>query len=692
MSIKSIKKHIKKRDLQNTVEVMLQYIKQNKNPIHKLLLNDVFPYPLASPFDDTTFNFLVSVINQVKLSITDSDISIELSNLIDVMRLLGLYNKNIKDDLERLTYLSLPFNEQVRLIYCFLEYTHFRILFKSDVLMSENNTFANLFDYHSVQNKIDYFDDNLSFSDIDDIIIECAQIILGYLWFKKNDNKHAINYNAKMFSQIIEELGLLKLFNLASHRYYLDNAWEKYKYLNWNANYSYIDSKITYSFTPRDDEELFRNTIATKRYYHDLSNTLHNYGANMINKSTYFHITMKEVVSRINSLESILYIENNKFSILLDYHIELNNAEESYIKEFVGIDIKNISFGDSITYGSFKLFYNYIYTLGAIYMSFIEYQISIGSLLTIDKIVPTITMDIFISMAQKFTGMPESDILKCLDFYIFNFKNGDDLFNQPIMKFDNYIMFSSYLVTQINYIRLTERLAYRFKTLPQNSGFKFEETILNNLSKYDYLNVNLDKIKYTTSTGKEIEFDGVLVWEDYIVFIESKRIKRPYDPIEKMNAREEVAKAVSQLNMHHDSIKNEWNLFKNNCSIDLPAKFPGDNKIIKIVCLNVYEYTGMIIDNCYITDFRNLSRFWKNPIIYKDYYERNMFQKSEKYHVMWSGTKPTIEDFIRHLTNSFYIDGYYNKLNENYRINPLYNNLPSIILKEYILEKYPFNS
>lgn len=251
---------------------------------------------------------------------------------------------------------------------------------------------------------------------------------------------------------------------------------------------------------------------------------------------------------------------------------------------------------------------------------------------------------------------------KLIGSFIFHAKNkhDEDIFADPLVQISKTQVVLSYaLLDQVNLDRSIERLFSRYKKDVSEVGKAFEKDFLKTLSggysdmfslkqKFsDNFAVNNNKIKYLAFDGKEIEFDIVSKLDDYLILTELKSVMASYDLDDLENRKQNVKKAVKQLHRRKESVKRDWDTFKNMVSINLPDIPYDDNHIILVACTDSFDYTPLKSDDVYITDDSTYLKYFANPFVESIIWGDKETEISRKN--LWKNGHPDAEEFKEYL-------------------------------------------
>lgn len=202
---------------------------------------------------------------------------------------------------------------------------------------------------------------------------------------------------------------------------------------------------------------------------------------------------------------------------------------------------------------------------------------------------------------------------KLVDRFVFHEKKNrdDDIFSQPLLKISKkQVILSQALLDQVNLDRFIERQFIRFNKNVAEVGHIFEQEFINKLKRgyskgitdFEHndipnFSLNTNKVKYDAFDGREIEYDVISVLGDYLILTELKAVMTSYDLNDLEKRKENVKEAIQQLNRRKESVRYDWDKFKELVSIELPENPYDDDHIILVACTDTYDYTPLKYSN-----------------------------------------------------------------------------------------------
>lgn len=294
---------------------------------------------------------------------------------------------------------------------------------------------------------------------------------------------------------------------------------------------------------------------------------------------------------------------------------------------------------------------------------------------------------------------------KLVDRFVFHEKKNrdDDIFSQPLLKISKkQVILSQALLEQVNLDRFIERQFIRFNKNVAEVGHIFEQKFINKLKRgyskgitdFEHndipnFSLNTNKVKYDAFDGREIEYDVISVLGDYLILTELKAVMTSYDLNELEKRKENVKEAIQQLNRRKESVRYDWDKFKELVSIELPEKPYEDDHIILVACTDTYDYTPLKYSNVFITDDSSYLKYFTNP--YVDVIEKQPKSATiQKIKSIWKKGYPDAEEFKEYLMNPVTILPFVDTIKKTYIPVPVMDEKDcAIFCEEYLLMEDP---
>lgn len=271
-------------------------------------------------------------------------------------------------------------------------------------------------------------------------------------------------------------------------------------------------------------------------------------------------------------------------------------------------------------------------------------------------------------------------------------KNGGDIFMYPLIKVDNEnIILCQTLIENMNLNRNIEKSFQKRKIDLSQVGKEYEKHMINELKDSKYIKVNTNKVEFLAYDGKNVEFDFLAVMNEYLLLIEFKSILTPYGDKELNDRRRTISEGVKQVLRRVEIIQKDWMKVKKMVDINLPDEPYPTDRIIKLVCTDIYDFTTLNMEGVIITDDSVLLKYFTAPTIGKIKVGNKSMTYTEV-KKLWANNIPTPEEFLRYLEKPDTVSCFSEALRE--KIMPLigFEGDNQIIFKDMYLVKDPFEN
>ncbi len=270
--------------------------------------------------------------------------------------------------------------------------------------------------------------------------------------------------------------------------------------------------------------------------------------------------------------------------------------------------------------------------------------------------VPFVSLDYLCNEFSRLHGYKIDKAKKLIDCYVFDKnvsekKKLGDIFTRPLVCVGvNTVLMSEALINQMNVNRNIEVLLEWNNVNLAPMGKELERRMIDMLTNVEGLVVNKNHIEFDAYDGRAVEFDFIATLDDWLVLIEMKSLIQPYDNDELYKRRTTLSEGVKQVKRRVRVLQRDWTKIKNMVSVSLPDKPYDDNHIIKIVCSDVGDYTGLEEDGVILTDCETVVKYFTNPFIHVVSKKSGEVSES-RIRTLWKSGRPTAEEFIRYLHN-----------------------------------------
>jgi len=529
-----------------------------------------------------------------------------------------------------------------------------------------------------------------------ELLIENAQTIFRLLHYKYRKDKSSCNdinnwlpYKDSDFEIIVR---------LAEHKNFLDILWARYKYRNWINEERKDDVGDSYNLIYPSNLKYFKKEKASIFRY-QIKGIAETYSRLSLSKKAQEAICILGKIARtvdIKNFNTIYRLNKKDYKKLKLFTHEVLKNEYKDLAETLLSNYNELKIGinKELSIGNFIHVIEYMLIIAKLFDTSLINKGNFDQEENIKLQAPIIIKDDLIRHFCKLHEIEYSCAEKYFELLIFNSKSQSqlDLFSQPLVDIGgSRLIFCPTIVQILSVNRIINQQLRLWKTDIAHKGKEFEEKIKLYIKKHTNFYIAEEKIEFDACDGKAVEFDLFGYLDGYVVLIEMKCVTRPYEDKEYFEVENTIKEAIDQLKRRVNIVMKDWETIRDISGMKLPPTPPAANKIIKIVCLNVFGFTGIEMDDVFITDYSALTRFFRNSAV-------NMIvQNGENRHIrnvanLWSGTNPSIIDLIQYLKNPYGIALIETGLQPEWRsIFKLSNSDKSFHVFDFILEEDPLN-
>ncbi|MFO1443291.1 hypothetical protein KDN24_08710 [Bacillus sp. Bva_UNVM-123] len=696
-SFEDLKSSLETGNLIKSAKIIMQLFMFHKDFRKGLLLSGCLPEPLSREFSQEKLNKFLRLCQHLEQEFQKFDKEFDDDNAIsfketyfNVVATIHFINKFAKENEKRLLkndFLSYPFTKQIQMLCTFIENQSRYAGKEVSKKIVEKGYITGLEQAITSEENLLSIEDNLENT------VEIFDTLFRFLHFNSKGKIEKSNF--EVYSDIspykipsVEELLLLSL-----HRNSLESLWEKVKYSQWDFIKTSIEDKSVLYFIPPNDEALKVQISAIHRYKYKAFINM----AKLINKIN--EAEYKTIQSIIDKFEFSLENPESLFNINTDIFIKVGKIIDINIKglyedlsETYGSTIVKMKFGKSrkIPVEDFLKGIKFLKVFAYIYSNKSHDNIDDKNEQTFCYLAPVFELDVLINKFLEIFKFGKNKATEIIELLVFKPNSKLDVFSQPLIYVgNNHVVFTPYLIEQLNIARMVEQQIIFWKVKDIEKGIEFEKTLRFMLSVLPHININPESIEFQAYDGRDVEYDVIGTFEGRLLLIEIKSIKRQFSPYEFKKREEDVLNGVNQVNRRERIAKKQWEVIKERATINLPETCPGN--IIKIVCLNTLDFTGSKYGDVYITDISALTKFFMDPVIKYKTIQPNHKANNQVVQRLWSSSKPNIDDLIRYLEKPVAMRNYYNNLEELPRlIMQIEESKIVLAMKDYIITEDPF--
>ncbi|NMI05792.1 hypothetical protein HF638_17590 [Paenibacillus sp. SZ31] len=674
-------------DSETAAEIIYEiYLQHSSNVMKPILLADCLPEPLQRDFDNKydilkTFISACHHVGQMLDENNNDSTSFMVQYMDTIQTIFELYKHNKSNTivLEDTELLKLPIPTTIHMLCVFLENQQRLSEIEYAAIIKESKNI----DLYS--RNIAHVDTGNGKSSIESTLeagIEMTNTLIPYLFYK---GKKILGKDLEFVDDVspydipqIEKMSLLAL-----HRGMMNHLWELVKYREWgySMQHSVEDEKYMY-YEPMDEEYLKLELTAMIRYSYkdqlDFFKRESRYKS-LIHKLIPLESDLAKSIDLSNP-GSLFCLDAKKVMSLVEVYQKINSsAVKSF--EFIDEDFwvqKTIGINRNISFDNYFLLISYLQALGSVYSEKTHENFDDFNREGYRYLAPRIEKELFVSNFTEMFGINHEIVSELINMLIFQPKENkddySDLFSQPLVYIGKReIIFVPALIKQLNLPRMIEQQFGIWKIDDAYKGKALENYINIALSINSSLNVNVGGLKIEDAfDGKSAEFDFIATFGDHILLIEMKCLRRPYSPKEIFQIEHEVNYGIEQVKRRALVLQEDWNKIRQVATIDLPIHPPDPMKIIKVVCLNIFNFTAKERDGVIITDASSLTKYFVNPTV--EQFEISETRKKIGEYSLWKKEYPTPSEFKEFLLKPHTIADIYDSLEPDLRSLMLIDN------------------
>jgi hypothetical protein len=655
-----LKRFIENGDVKNTAVKILQLYLSHDDFQQNLLLSGCLPEPLSRNFSEKKLNTYLKGCNLIIKYLKKQDVDTADFREICVKPALIIYQiyKNSQSNNARLAkneFLKYPFTKQIQMLCSLIESQYIYSKRKIEDTLKDQKIVTGMEQELSINEK------KLSISDNLEGLLEILDTLIRLLHFNARDKIERDEF--KEYSDIspynlpcVEEI-----IYLAAHRKYLEKLWEKVKYQSWSFELRRgINNEIIYYYKA-PNSYYHKKEIASviRQKYHNV--------VDEINEMVRCEQRLENGMDYDNLIDiedpmTLFKVDNSVFSKSSN-HIKVNITWK-HIRDNLGGIVDNIKFGEKrdITINELMLGFEYLTVLAELYQEKAHAYFN-DTESTLRKLTPIFKIETIVKKFSQAYNLSENKSQAIINLLTYRPNPILDIFSQPLIYVGNgRVIFTPYLILQMNYYRIIEQHISYWDIDVSQKGKDLERDLKIILNISPHVQINQNEVAFVAQDGKMVEYDLIALFNNRVMLIEIKNLKRPFSPKEIYQREKEILYGVEQVKRRAEILYKQWEKIKKLVSIKLPDEPPKKYEIIKIVCTNIYNFSGRVYEGVYITDFSALTKFFLSPRV--EVFElRGTNQQKVGEDILWEG-EPTVERFIDYLKMPIAMERIFNCLEE----------------------------
>ena len=690
MELNNFKNALNESDVSLAANILTELYIENPDKFKKsLLLSNSLPEPLGRSFTDKKLETLQLALILAGEQLIEKGIHILnfTRDFAQLTQTIEIISKNAKSNQERLLscdFFNYSLSEQLQMFCIYIE-DQYRL---STETRTNNKNFIT-----GMESEVAKFDaDNvkgvkISETDRHETLIEIADTLFRLLYHNgKKTIENEVNFEHENITPY--EIGSFEeIIYLALQRNLLVDMWGKFKYRDWELKVIEKNGITHQLFIPCIKEDYKKERIAINRYiYQDHININQQHRRNLKanNKSANYINELSNGLD-VTNIQALFQLEKNSFfKANVIFKNSINGQLKTLDTIYYDIDYRGIKLIDLIKG------FEYLTTIAFIYQEAVSKTFDQDEVSHYKMLSPILEKE---SLIEQFSHLFDMDYViaqKVINILTFSDTPLLDVFSQPLIYAGrNKVIFCPTLILQMHFKRIIEMLATELKIDVSKKGTDFEKELRFILSFNPCIQVNTNKIEFKAYDNKDVEFDFIGLFNDHLLLIEFKHLRIPYSDKTKKNALDNIDFGIEQVNRREKILKHDWEKIKEQCSFGLPNEPP--EKVIKLVCTNIFDFSTIIREGVEIIDSSSLLKFFMSPEI------KGTSLGSEINEVviqkLWKEDYPSVEEFKSFLECPVAIQPLVNCFEEGAKpIAKIKNNDYNINFFDYSLVKDPFEN
>ncbi len=526
---KRLKKQLENNEINKAAETLIQiHDKYKEKWLTSIKLNGVFPEPISHKFSSRILGYLLKTLQKMWTDRPDINFQEEVVELIHSILVLHLKIEQINQHLNASEFFMFDPVKQMQMLFVFIEDQSRlgqAILLKS---FEKKGKFTGI---DLIKSSFDnpLTGDSVSIVDNHENLVDAVDLILRYIYWKheKVDGEHHDNvspYNLKQFRLLLE---------LAVIRNAIDIIWQNTKYREWKC----IARDKSFYFMPCDSDAFVKENAAVDRYrlYVNELSSQARYGE-LSDSINLFSKIISEIKVNISAAPWDLDVNVSQLQELLSLPMPRDIVTEKLFDEFYKENIADLLFGPPSMHvrgGDLLLATKYLYILASIYQNNSWPVADQKDAKAYDVLIPTIKIKTLIDLLSKACNWPEARCENALELLFFNVNYAKlDLSLQPLTRIGNgYCLLIPIISLSINIVRLFESHMLQWNISLKDRGKLFEKEVRDRIADLN-IPVISSSICFKASDNKDVEYDVIAWFKNYLVLIEAKCLCTPYSPID----------------------------------------------------------------------------------------------------------------------------------------------------------------
>jgi len=668
------KKAYKNRRLDKCVEEILNMGYDNRDRFKRIfLISDCLKNPLGYSFKGEEYVFAMNILSKSIEQANKRNYSKEfVQGLRQCVLLTHVLHQNNKSNTKRLLdngFSKYSLSEQIRMICIFMQ-DQTRLMKNMLQKPLEKNNFFTGMEIVISDRKVDYCEGTkVSLVDNYEGMLEYFDVLIRYLYVtRKNELK---NDNTESHGDIhpFNIPSLEEVTYIAMQRVMYLNLESKFRYSQWElSTTTTLDNKDIALFKPKYLERYRSHIVAgVRRRYQLTTNCLEKSDMEETNVALDTLNILGEQVDIYNFEEWKVNDKLYEKARLIASPIIL--AYKSLAKPFyLTCMFNNIHVEDLISA------YEFLFTMSKIYITGVLNIFDEKNYSHFKYLVPVIKIDYLVSEFSRLYSHPLDYAKKIILCFVYDdsVRNDDgDIFTRPLIKINkNKILFCETLIEQVNLDRSIETLLLKYDVDLSPMGLEFEKKLVEKLAIIPGIQVNTNHIVFHAYDNRDVEFDFIGTLNNYLLLFEFKSVITLYDDKQLYKNEQTIKEGIKQVLRRCEIAKHDWDKIKQLVNIELPEVPYNADKIIKVVCTNIYDFTTLKYEDVRVTDESTLLKYFTDPYVGVFSQEREL--KVMSVEQVWKNGKPDAIEFIEYLDRPVTVGSIPDCLKEESKIIPAF--------------------
>lgn len=686
-------KAYKNNRVQKCIEMLLEIAKKEPNTLKKgMLLSNCLKNPMGMKYSEQEYKKTMCILMETIKAAKEQKYP---EKAVKTLREMALYTHSLfhnnQTNTKRLQdnkFSQFSLSKQLRMICIFIQ-DQSRMMRQELFGKRTNKSFITGMEINVANVKVNYApSQKVSFADNYEGMLEYFNTLVHYLYVVKKK---------ELKNNDIETHGNIHPFNLpefeeityiAQQRRMYELLEEKFRYSDWKIDVGRNEAgQNVYFFAPENKDRYKAHlTGSIRREYQFKADVTRFTDVGKVERA----MKMIETLAKQINLDRVedFHAKKEDFEQAKEQVNTMVSVYKSLTKEYYFVcRFQELTVEDIIK------MYTFLYTYSQIYITAVGKSFNEADYSCYKYLVPVIHINYLVDEFSSLYNIKKEKSERILNCFIYDEKlkgDSEDIFSKPLLKVNNdEILFCESLIEQMNIERCVEKILQKYDVDLKPVGKQFENKLINRLKDIEGINVNTNPIQFQAYDGKDVEFDFLGTLEDCLLLFEFKSVLIPYDESEVYKREKMIKEGIEQVKRRCAIIKNDWDKIRCLANIDLPEVPYPEEKIIKLVCTNIYDFTTLKIEGIRITDESTLLKYFTNPFV-------GVYSKGKEVtevigaEFIWKSGRPTVKEFLEYLDKPVTVGKISECFKDEFKTIPAFEGDYFIGFNDVILEKDPY--